>query len=150
MEKLNKQDVKGIKSWLLFYIIFSIPVLLFYSAGLSGWFFEYPLILLFTLFIFLAIPLVLILLKSPKAPQWNIVMLWISASLIILRIISGIFFQTARDGQPQLSDNLIDNNSRLTEAMPILLGIVVFSLAWTIIWTIYFKKSARVKNTFGK
>ncbi len=134
--------VEGIKGWLLVYIIGSIPVLMFYSGGLSGWFFEYPIVLVLVIFLLLAIPLLLILLKSPKAPQWNIAMLWIAAILLTLRIVGGLLFQ--EEGQPPLS------RERLLEAMPTLLGIVIFSLGWTIIWTKYFKKSVRVRNTFGK
>ena len=135
------ENVEGIKGWLLVYIIGSIPVLMFYSAGLSG-VFGYPLVLMLVIFLLLAIPLLLILLKSPKAPQWNIAMLWIAAILLTLRIVGGLLFQ--EEGQPPLS------RERLLEAMPTLLGIVIFSLGWTIIWTKYFKKSVRVRNTFGK
>ena len=135
------ENVEGIKGWLLVYIIGSIPVLMFYSAGLSG-VFGYPLVLALVIFLLLAIPLLLILLKSPKAPQWNVAMLWIAAILLTLRIVSGLLFQ--EEGQPPLS------RERLLGAMPTLLGIVTFSLGWTIIWTKYFKKSVLVRNTFGK
>ena len=57
------ESVEGIKGWLLVYIIGSIPVLLYYSAGLSGWFFEYPIVLFLAIFFLLASPLVLILLN---------------------------------------------------------------------------------------
>ena len=136
--------MEGIKGWLLVYIIGSIPVLLFYAAGLSGWFFEYPLVLVLAIFLLLAIPLLLILLKSPKAPQWNIAMLWIASILITLRIIYGVLFQRLQEGQPPFS------GEELLGAMPILLGIVTFSLGWATIWTMYFKRSVRVRNTLGK
>ena len=38
-------SVEGIRGGLLVYIIGSIPVLLFVSAGLSGWFLSIPLVL---------------------------------------------------------------------------------------------------------
>ena len=69
--------MEGIRGWLLVYIIGSIPVLLFVSAGLSGWFFEYPLGLVLAIFLLLASPLILILLKSAGAPQWNIAGNWL-------------------------------------------------------------------------
>jgi len=138
---LARKNIEGIKGWLLVYLIGSFPVLMFYSAGLSG-VFGYPLNLLIVIFILLAIPLLLIILKSPKAPQWNIAMLWIAAILLTLRIIGGLLFH--EEGLPPLSQE------RLLEAMPMLLGIEIFSLGWTIIWTKYFKKSVRVRNTFGK
>ena len=131
MAKLKKESVEGIKGWLLVYIIGSIPVLMFYSAGLSAYF-DYPYVLILAIFILLAIPLLLIVLKSPKAPQWNIAMLWIAAILLTLSIIAGLLFQG--EGQSPLS------RERLLGAMPILIGIVTFSLGWAIIWTKYFKK----------
>lgn len=137
-------SVKGIKGWLVVYIVGSIPVLMFYAAGLSGWFFDYPLGLLIAIFLLLAIPLLLILLKSPKAPQWNIAMLWIASILITLRIVFGVLFTRVQEGLPPLS------GEELLVAIPTLLGIVIFSLGWATIWTEYFKKSVRVRNTFGK
>ena len=131
------ESVEGIKGWLLVYIIGSIPVLMFYSAGLSGWFFDYPLALFIAFFLLLAIPLVLIVLKSPKAPQWNIAMVWVASILITLRIIYGVLFQGIQEGRPQLS------GEELLGAIPLLLGIMIFSFGWAIIWTKYFNKSVR-------
>ncbi len=114
---MAEESVQGIKGWLLVYIIGSIPVLMFYSAGLSEWFFEYPLVLVLVIFLLLAIPLLLILLKSPKAPQWNIAMLWIASILITLRIVSGILFQRVIDGLPPLSgEELVASHKRLLDA----------------------------------
>lgn len=140
---MEGNSVNGIKGWLVFYIVGSIPVLMFYAAGLSGWFFDYPLVLFIAIFLLLAIPLLLILLKYPKAPQWNIAMLWVAAILITLRIIYGVLFTGVQEGRPPLS------GEELLGAIPIFLGIVTFSLGWAIIWTKYFKKSECVRNTFG-
>ena len=126
--------VKGIRGWSLVYIIGSIPVLLFHAAGLSGWFFDYPIALFLVIFLLLAIPLLLLLVNSPKAPQWNIAMLWIASILITLRILYGVLFQRIQEGQPPLS------SEELLGAMPALLGIVGFSLGWAIIWTKYLKR----------
>ena len=132
---MNGKSSEGIKGWLLVYIIGSIPVLLFYAAGLSGWFFDYPLALFVAIFLLLAIPLALILLKSPKAPRWNIAMLWIATILLTLRITYGILFQRVQEGLPRLS------REELLDAMPTLLSIEIFTLVWAIIWTKYFRKS---------
>ena len=126
--------VNGIKGWSLVYIIGSIPVLLFHAAGLSGWFFDYPIALFLVIFLLLAIPLLLLLVNSPKAPQWNIAMLWIASILITLRILYGVLFRRIQEGQPPLS------SEELLGAMPALLGIVAFSLGWAIIWTKYLKR----------
>ena len=49
---MERNNTVGIGGWMLIYVISSIPVLLFYAAGLSGWFFDYP-IPLFLLILFL-------------------------------------------------------------------------------------------------
>ena len=82
------KGLEGIKGWLLVYFLCSIPLLIIYSMGLSGWFFDYPFVLMVVIFLLLAVPLLLILLKSPEAPQWNIAALWIIVVLMTLRSIS--------------------------------------------------------------
>lgn len=139
---MERNDATGIGGWIIIYTISSIPVLLFYAAGLSGWFFDYPIPLFLLIFLLFAIPILLILVKSPRAPQWNIAMLWISSTSITLRIIYGVLFQRLQQGLPPLI------SEELLAATPKLLGIVAFSLGWAMVWTRYFKKSARVINTF--
>ena len=139
---MERDSLAGIRGWLLVYIIGSIPVLLFYAAGLSGWFFEYPIGLMLAIFLLLASPLLLILLKSSEAPQWNIAALWIGSILLTVRVMYGVLFQRIQEGRPPLS------SAELLGAMPTLLGIVIVSLGWATVWTKYFKKSVRVSNTF--
>ena len=126
---MEGKSSEGIKGWLLVYLICSIFVIIIFSIGFSGFFFDYPFFIILINFLLLAIPPLLILLKSPKAPKWNIVELWVIAVLMILRAI--VFF--VESGM----DSMI-------------LGLLVFSLVWAIIWTNYFKKSLRVRNTFIK
>ena len=140
---MERDSIKGIGGWLLVYVVGSIPVILFYSAGLSGWFFDYPVLLMAVIFLALASPLLLIIRGSPRAPKWNIAALWAASILITLRIIYGVLFQRIMEGQPRL------NSEELLAALPILLGIVIFSLGWAIIWTKYFRNSVRVRNTFS-
>ena len=135
--------VQGVGGWLLVYVIVSIPLMLFYSAGLSGWFFDYPVLLMAVIFLALASPLLLIPLKSPRALRWNIAALWTASILITLRIVYGVLFQRMIDGEPRLS------SEELLAALPILLGIVIFSLGWAVVWTKYLKGSLRVRNTFS-
>lgn len=139
---MERNDATGIGGWIIIYTISSIPVLLFYAAGLSGWFFDYPIPLFLLIFLLFAIPILLILVKSPRAPQWNIAMLWIASTSITLRIIYGVLFQRLQQGLPPLI------SEELLAATPKLLGIVAFSLGWAMVWTRYFKNSARVMNTF--
>ena len=130
--------MEGIKGWLLVYIIGSIPLLMVYSMGLSGWFFEYPFILMVAIFLVLAIPLLLILLKSPKAPRWNISMWWTVVVFMTLRSIS-VFLEP---GGKEM------NIEEMLSVALTLSVIVSTSLGWAIIWTKYFNKSVRVRNTF--
>ena len=129
---------KGIKGWLWLYLIGSIPILMVYSMALSGWFFEYPFILMVGIFIILASPLVLIITKSSQAPRWNIFMWRTVVVLMTLRSIS-VFLEP---GGKEMSLNEMLSLS-LT-----LLFILLISLVWTILLTKYFNKSIRVKNTF--
>ena len=85
---MDGNRLAGVKGWLLVYLIGSIPLLMVYSIAFSGSFFEYPVVLMAAIFLVLALPLGLILLKSPKAPQWNIAELWLLAVLMTLRSIS--------------------------------------------------------------
>lgn len=139
---MEGNNEEGIGGWIVVYIIGSIPLLTVYSMGLAGWFFEYPVGLMLAIFILLAVPLLLVLRKSRKAPRWNIAALWIMAALMILRSISVILFPTTGEGaSPLRGDEL------LAVARP--LGVIVaVSLGWAMVWTQYFRNSARVRNTF--
>ncbi len=139
---MEVEKVEGIGGWLLVYIVGSIPLLGVYSMGLSGWFFDYPFVLMVVIFLLLAIPLLLILLKSPKAPQWNIYVLWIIVILMTLRSFS-VFLMPSGVWEPM-------GRKELLGVVPILSVIVGISLGWAIVWTKYFKESVRVRNTFGK
>ena len=132
-----KKKEHGIHSWLLVYLVLSIPVIMFYAMGLSGWFFEYPMPLIFLIFFVFTAPLVAIVKKSPKAPTWNITILWIQSVLLTLRALSVIFFEPFLLGADIPYD-----------AIPILLWIVLSSIIWSTSWTLYFKRSKQVKNTF--
>ncbi len=140
---LNTKEVEGLGGWLMFYIIFSIPVLLFYSAGLSGWFFEYPLILLFAIFTISITPIVLILMKSSKAIYWNIFMSRVMTALLLLRIFYGLIVYRIIGQQPPM------NSIELVKALPMLVSIIVLALGWASLWIKYFQTSKRIKNTFG-
>lgn len=133
----------GVGGWLLAYLYGSLPFLLFHSAGLSGWFLDYPLWLLGAIFLLLASPLALILLKSPRAPRWNIVTLWVVAIPIALRA-AAVPFNPETDGAAQGR-----SPGEWAIAIAILAAIVIGSLAWATIWTAYFRRSLRVRNTFS-
>lgn len=138
---MNGDTPTGLGGWLLLYLCASIPYLLFHAAGLSG-LFDYPLWLLAAIFLLLVSPLALILLKSPRAPWWNIAVLWVVALSITLRAAAVPF--TLR------SDEAADRGSpeEWAVAIAILAVIVAASLAWATIWTGYFRRSVRVRNTF--
>ena len=136
----DKSSVKGIGGWLLMYLIASIPPMMVYAVGLSGAFFDYPPLLMLVGFLFFTVPLWLILWKSPKAPRWNIAMLWIMTSLIALRSV-GVFVLPSGSGEPP-------GSAELLAVVAPLAGIVLFSLGWAVVWTKYFRQSVRVRNTF--
>ena len=137
----NENLPAGLGGWLLFYLCASIPYLLFHSAGLSG-IFGYPLWLLAAIFLLLSSPLALILRKSPRAPRWNVVALWAVALSITLRAGAVPFARPSGDAASRRSPE------EWAAAIVILVVIVAASLAWAVIWTAYFRRSARVRNTF--
>ena len=128
----------NIRGWILVYLIGSIPILMIYSMALSGWFFEYPFILMVFIFLVLSLPLLLILIKYPKAPWWNILM-W--RSVVILMTLRSISIFLEPNANKMALDEII--NLSLT-----LLSIVSISVIWLIVWTKYFNNSIRVKNMF--
>ena len=132
----------GVGGWLLVYVCGSIPFLLFHSAGLSGWLLDYALWLLVAIFLLLASPLALILRRSRRAPKWNVVALWAVAVPITLRA-AAVPFIPETDGAAQSR-----SPEEWAAAIAILAVIVVGSLAWATIWTAYFRRSLRVRNTF--
>ncbi len=128
----------NIRGWIVVYLIGSIPILMIYSMALSGWFFEYPFILMVSIFLVLSLPLLLILIKYPKAPWWNILM-W--RSVVILMTLRSISIFLEPNANKMALDEII--NLSLT-----LLSIVSISVIWLIVWTKYFNNSIRVKNMF--
>ncbi len=135
----------GVGGWLLVYVCGSVPFLLFHSAGLSGWLLDYALWLLVAIFLLLASPLAFVLAKSPRAPRWNIVALWVIALPITLRAAAVPFIPVIPE-----TDGAAQGRSpeEWAAAIAILAVIVLGSLAWATIWTAYFRRSLRVRNTF--
>ena len=126
--------METIGGWLLVYLIGSLPLLTFYSAGLSGWFFDYPIGLFIGILLVLLVPPVLLVLKVPSAPTWNIVLLWVVAGLISVRILYAVLrMQKAL----QMYEGLILSVS------------VLVAIAWAIVWTRYFLVSERVAKIFA-
>lgn len=126
--------MQGISGWLLFYLVGTIPIFLFWSAGLCGWFLDYPLWLFLGIFIvFLAAPAML-LLRAPSAPTWNITNLWVGAVLISARV---VFAASQTDETLLLSHRLILGST------------VAVAMVWAAIWTRYFLVSDRVARIFS-
>ncbi len=125
--------MKDVGGWLFVYLIGSVPLALFYAAGLAGRFLDYHLGLLAAIFLVLAVPLVLVVLKVPSAPAWNIAALWVGAGSISLILIAGA---------------LSADEARLREVGVTLAAIVSISIVWAVVWTMYFLTSDRVARTF--
>jgi hypothetical protein len=126
--------METINGWLLVYLIGSVPLLVVYSMGLSGWFFDYPMGLFIGIFLVLVVPLVLLVLKVPSAPTWNIAVLWVGAGLISVRVLYGVLRM----------ERALQRSEGLTMA-----AIVSVALAWAVVWTWYFLVSERVAKIFG-
>jgi len=122
-----------IKGWLLVYLIGSVPLTLFYAAGLSGRFFNYRMGVLAGLFVVLAAPLVMVILQYSSAPAWNIASLWAGAGSISLVVLLGA---------------LSADEARFKEVDVTVMVIIAISIAWAVVWTMYFLKSERVARTF--
>ena len=100
---MDRSRRRGVRGWLLVYLIGSIPLLMVYSIGLSGWVFDYPIGFMMVMFLVFAVPLALILLQCPSAPQWNIVALRTTAVFITLRSIS-VFLMSDSNEQMRSPD----------------------------------------------
>ena len=132
--RLDGWIMERIGGWLLVYLIGAVPVTLFNAAGLAGRFSEYHRGLIVGIFLVLATPLVLLILKLPSAPMWNIASLWVGAGSISLILLVGA---------------LQADETRLREVGATLAIIGLVSIAWATVWTIYFLTSDRVASTFG-
>jgi|TARA_B110000263_G_scaffold196470_1_gene175017 hypothetical protein len=126
--------MKDIDILLWVYVVGSIPVLLFYAAGFAGWFFDYPLPLFATIFLILAAPVVMLVLKMASVPAWNMLLLWGGAVLLTTRIIWAV----------QVGDSEIGRREAT-----ILLSCTTGSMLWAGIWTAYFLTSERIAQTFS-
>ena len=76
--------------WLWAYFLGSVPLAVFYAAGLSGWFYDYPRPLFASLCLIFLMPLALLVLKVPFAPLVNVIGLWAGATLLTVRIGHGL------------------------------------------------------------
>ena len=125
--------MESIRGWLLIYLIGTGPVLAFWSAGLSGWVLDYPLWLFLSIFTLFLVPLLLLILKVPSAPVWNIAMLWSGTILLCVRIFWAIV--------------QMDRALEQFECL-IMAAIVCGSFAWVVPWTCYFLVSRRVAEIY--
>ena len=141
---MEGESLRGVGGWLWVYVVGSIPPLAAYSMGLSGWFLDYPVPLMVAILLVFAIPLALIPMRSPRAPGWNVALWWVVFVLMTLRSLTVVFFPTGLDSPTPM------RGEELRAVVPPLAGMVAFALAWAAAWTIYFRKSARVRATFRR
>ncbi len=99
--------------------------------GVRGW---------LLLYLIGSVPLLLIVLKSPRAPRWNIALLWIATVLMTLRSVAVILMPSGTLHPMSLGEAL--------GVAGILVAIIGTALGWAILWTQYFRLSARVRATF--
>ncbi|MEM7366841.1 MAG: hypothetical protein AAF525_22735, partial [Pseudomonadota bacterium] len=109
--------------WLWVYCLGSIPLAVFYAAGLSGWFYDYPRPLFASLCLIFLLPLALLVFKVPFAPLVNIIGLWVGATLLTVRIGHGLYMGGDIPSDPRILA---------------MLGSFIFTgFAWAVIWTLY-------------
>ena len=85
-------------------------------------------------FFILAVPLVLLVLRLPSAPTWNIASLWVGAgSISVILLVAA----------------LTADETRFREVMATMAIILFPSIAWAGIWTMYFLRSDRVAKAFA-
>ena len=122
--------------WLWAYFLGYVPLAVFYAAGLSGWFYDYPRPLFASLCLIFLMPLALLVLKVPFAPLVNVIGLWAGATLLTVRIGHGL-----RIGGDIPSD---------PRHLNLLGSFIVTCFAWAVIWTLYLKTSSAVAAAFGR
>jgi hypothetical protein len=126
--------MEALSGWLLVYFVGTVPLYVFFAAGLSGWYYDYPLPLFAAILAVLLVPLVILLMKLPSAPIWNIAGLWLGGGLITARIIWGVAFA--------------NKDALTTTPILIMSSIATVAIVWASVWTWYFLVSERVANTF--
>lgn len=131
-KKIKEEVPKGIGGWLI------IPMIIFFMTALyfgfitlfiigSVFYGNFPKVSLFqdlafiSIFFIIAYSLFLEFKKKKSFPKWAIISSWIITILVFLSV------------------------GKIISFISIFIG-----LSWTIIWTIYFIRSKRVKNTFVK
>jgi len=126
--------MKSISGWLLVYLVGSALMTLFYATGLAGRFFDYHAAAITGIFLILGTPLLLVVMKVPSAPIWNIASLWVGAGSISLVLLIAAFNVDA---------------ARLKEVGAMIVLIVIAATTWAAIWTAYFLRSGRVALVFS-
>jgi len=118
----KKTNYKKIRGWLMFYVILLVLGLIIELSSISYTFLSITTTLFFDVFGIYC--LILIFKLSPKAPKWNIIFLGVGIASLILYILLPL----------ELGYNSSD---------------IFFGIIYNIIFILYWKKSKRVKKTFG-
>ena len=126
--------MRRMSGWLLVYALASIPVTLFYAAGLSGWLYDYPPALFAGLAFVFYLPVALTFFDVANVRAWNIASLWTGAALLTARIVHGMITS-------DIPANAI--------SIGVLTGFVLIATMWATAWTAYFRKSARFARIAG-
>ena len=113
------------KTWL--YVAGSVPLLAVYAMGLSGWYFEYPPLLMVGLFAVFAAPLAMLMMGRPGAARWNVIMLWAALGLLSLRALNLFVGPGSVDSMP-------------TSGVVTVVAIVSAGLVWALVWTGFFRR----------
>lgn len=147
----KKYGLKGSMGWLLIFNIQSIfNSLFFFAHGLQGTPLETPYNIVGFLVIVLTIyTLYLIICKqnSSESPKRIIKLIWLKSPIptLILYIINIVYLQSILRYTLNETPYQVVLDVYITPAIQGVIPSIVFAY----IWTLYFKKSERVKNTFS-
>ncbi len=141
-QKISKKEPKGLGGWLvLFQIGIILSAILLARAifnlldSLDITFNIFSLLLNIILLIFDIYVIILMYKKSRKFPKTTIITLWVSVAIYSFSLI------------PAYLSKEVDISLRQYVVISMIAN-TFFQAAKAIIWTIYLKKSRRVKNTF--
>ena len=146
-KRLGKNKLKGIRGWLMFYVIILVLYIVSSLVNIIYTLTNYRLYLLIgnsISFILFVVSLIFILKESKKAIMINIIALWVAylvgVGFSVHNFLTNPFVPSSL---PQGYDDLIISANIFGIVFSSLLGLVA-----AILWTFYWRRSERVKNTF--
>ncbi|MDP3027495.1 MAG: DUF2569 family protein [Nanoarchaeota archaeon] len=138
----KKREPRGIGGWLLLFVIVQLFGILNSLSAIGMIKNAFYIVSQLTTMILAIVGLVLIFKKLKSAIKWNIAFLWISLACGAISSVFGYsYIQNILSAAGYPADFPVST---------ILTYGIIISVIWIIIWTLYFIKSKRIKNTLVK